>query len=158
MPGTPPGRSSSVKAQNRIFILQTEFKINPKRAIVTSVSLEGQVIHRVERSFATEIDSEEEYSKAEAAVISQHESIARKIVADSADFIRQTRSIKISRSDRLGIIPGISYVANLEERLNDDNPPLIYQQARLVMQISDAITATSRVGPLKIAAISAGAG
>ena len=153
MPGTPPGRSSSVKAQDRVFILQTEFKISPKRAIVTSVSLEGQVIHRVERAYIQEIETEEEYRHAEEAVISQHESIARKIVSNSSDFIRQTKSIRISRSDKLGIIPGVSYVSNLGEKLESENPPLIFQQSKLILEISDAITANSRVGPLKVAAI-----
>jgi len=153
MPGLPPGRTSSVKAQGRIFILQTEFKINPKRAIVTTVSLDGQVIHKVERSYPLAVESDDEFREAEAAIVSQHESIARKIIANSADFIKQTKSINISRADRLGVIPGISYVANVEEKLNGENPPMIYQQARLIMQIGDAITATSRAGALKLAAI-----
>jgi hypothetical protein len=153
MPGLPPGRTSSVKAQDRTFILQTEFKVNPKRAIVTSVSLDGQVIHRVERSYPLEIESDDDLRQAEAAIVSQHEAIARKIISDTADFIRQTKSINISRSDRLGIIPGISYVANIEEKLIDENPPMVYKQANLIMQIGDAISATSRVGPLKLAAI-----
>ncbi|UCE65669.1 MAG: hypothetical protein JSU85_12520 [Candidatus Zixiibacteriota bacterium] len=153
MPGLPPGRTSSVKAQDKKFILQTEFKINPKRAIVTTVSLDGQVIHKVEHSYPLEIETDEDFKETEAAIVAQHESIARKIIVNSNDFIRQTKSIKISRSDRLGVIPGIAYVANVEEKLNGENPPMVYQQARLIMQIGDAITATSRVGALKIAAI-----
>ena len=94
-----------------------------------------------------------DFRETEAAIVSQHESIARKIIANSVDFIRQTKSIKISRSDRLGVIPGIAYVANVEEKLNGENPPMVYQQAKLIMQIGDAITATSRVGALKMAAI-----
>jgi hypothetical protein len=153
MPNTPPGRTSSVKAQDRVFILQTEFRVNPKRAIVTTVSLDGQVIHKVEKSYLHDMESDEELRQAEGAIKSQHESIARKIITNSADFIKQTKSIKISRSDRLGIIPGISYVATLNEKLTEDNPTMIYQQTALVLQIGDAISETSRVGPLKIAAI-----
>jgi len=153
MPGLPPGRTSSVKAQDKTFILQTEFKINPKRAIVTTVSLDGQVIHRVERSYSQVIESDEDFKNIEAAIVSQHESIARKIIANSSDFIRQTKSIKISRLDRLGVISGIAYVANVEDKLNGENPPMVYRQAKLIMQIGDAITTTSRVGALKMAAI-----
>lgn len=153
MPGLPAGRTSSVKAQDKTFILQTEFKSNPKRAIVTTVSLDGQVIHKVERSFPLEIENDDDFRQAEASIVSQHESIARKIISDTADFIRQTKSIKISRSDRLGIIPGIAYVANVEEKLKGDNPPIIYKQAKLIMQIGDSISARSRAGALKLAAI-----
>lgn len=153
MTGLPPGRTSSVKAQGRTFILQTEFKTNPKRAIVTSVSLDGQVIHKVERSYLLEFNNDDDLRQAEASIVSQHESIARKIISDTADFIRQTKSIKISRADRLGIIPGIAYVADIEEKLRGDNPPMIYKQAKLIMQIGDGITARSRAGSLKLAAI-----
>lgn len=153
MAGNPAGRTSSVKANDKTFILQTEFKITPRRAVVTTVSLDGQVIHRVEKAYISDIESEFEFLEAEKAVLSQHESIARKIIANSADFIRQTKSIKISRSDRLGVIPGVSYVADIEEKLNDENPPMIYQQAKLICQICDAISFSSRMGKLKAAAI-----
>lgn len=153
MAGIPAGRTSSVKASGKSFILQTEFKLKPKQAIVTAVSLDGQVIHRVEKAYSLGIESEKEFLEAERAINSQHESIARKIVANSADFIRRTKSIKISRADRLGVIPGVSYVADVDEKLNGENPAAVYQQAKMIMQIGNAIGATSRVGKLKAAAI-----
>lgn len=153
MAGIPAGKTSSVKALDRTFILQTEFKLTPKQAVVTSVTLDGQVIHKVERSFPHPIDSEEDYRAAETAIMAQHESIAKKIIANGADFIRQTKSIKISRLDRLGIIPGISYVANIASKLEGETPPLVYHQSKLIMEIADAVSSSSRVGPLKVAAI-----
>lgn len=153
MAGNPAGRTSSVKANDKTFILQTEFKITPRRAIVTTVSLDGQVIHKVEKAYLLDIESEFEFREAETAILSQHESIARKIISNSADFIRQTKSIKISRSDRLGVIPGVAYVADLAEKLDEENPATIYQQAMLINQICDAITASSRMGKHKAAAI-----
>lgn len=153
MPGLPAGRTSSVKAQEKTFILQTEFKIKPKQAIVTAVSLDGQVIHRVEKSYLEPIDSEEDFNEAEAAILIQHESIARKIIQNSSDFVRQTKSISISRADRLGVVPGVSYVADIMEKMNDDKSPLIYQQANLIIQIGDAISESSRSGKMKIAAV-----
>ena len=44
-------------------------------------------------------------------------------------------------------------LAELGEKLESENPPLIFQQSKLILEISDAITANSRVGPLKVAAI-----
>lgn len=153
MPGLPAGRTSSVKALDRTFILQTEFKIKPKQAVVTAVSLDGQVIHRVEKSYTDPIESEEDFKAAEAAIMYQHESIARKIMTNGSDFVRQTKTISISRSDRLGVIPGVSYVANIAERLADENAPMIYRQTELIMQISDVISESSRSGKMKMAAI-----
>lgn len=153
MAGNPAGRTSSVKANDKTFILQTEFRVTPRQVIVTTVSLDGQVIHKVEKAYLSGIESEAEFREAEKTILAQHESIARKIIANSADFIRQTKSIKISRSDRLGVIPGVSFVANIEEKLSEENPLMIYQQAKLITQISDAISASSRMGKMKIAAI-----
>ena len=153
MPGLPAGRTSSVKALEKTFILQTEFKIKPKQAVVTAVSLDGQVIHRVERSYTLPIESEEEIKAAEAAITAQHESIARKIMTNGSDFIRQTKSISISRSDRLGVIPGVSYVVDIMEKLNGENPPLIYKQASLILALGDAIAESSRTGKMKMAAV-----
>jgi hypothetical protein len=153
MAGNPAGRTSSVKANDKTFILQTEFKITPRQAIVTTVTLDGQVIHKVEKSYLQEIESELEFREAETAILAQHESIARKIIANSADFIRQTKSIKISRADRLGVIRGVSYVADVDKQLEDENSPTIYRQAKLITQICDGISASSRMGSLRAAAI-----
>ncbi len=153
MAGNPAGRTSSVKALDKNFILQTEFKVSPKQSIVTSVTLDGQVIHKVERTYPHVIENEDDLRAAETAINSQHESIAKKIIANGADFIKQTKSINISRTDRLGVIPGISYAVNINEKLAGENPPLVYQQSKMIMDIGDAISASSRVGSLKMAAI-----
>ncbi len=153
MAGLPPGRSSSVKTTNKIFILQTEFKTTPKPAIVTSVTLDGQIVHKIERSYRLPWEAEEDFMAAEAAVNAQHSGLERKIKINGNDFVRQTSSIKISKVDRLGVIPGISFVAPLDEKLAADNPAPIYTQSKLILDIADAVSASSRNGAFKIAAI-----
>ena len=153
MAGLPPGRSSSVKTANKTFILQTEFRTTPKTAIVTSVTLDGQIVHKVERSYGQPWEAEEDYKSAETAINSQHSGLERKIKVNGNDFIRQTSSIKISKVDRLGVIPGISFVAPLDEKLAADNPAPIYVQSQLILDIADAVSEASRNGAFKIAAI-----
>jgi len=153
MAGVPAGRSSSVKTLNKTFILQTEFRTTPRPTIVTSVTLDGQIIHKVERSYSLPWDSEVEFRAAEAAINAQHMALEKKLHTSGADFIRQTASIKISKVDRLGVIPGVSYVASIEEKLDTENPAPIYFQAKLIIELADAVSASSRNGSFKIAAV-----
>lgn len=153
MAGLPPGRSSSVKTTNKTFVLQTEFRTTPKAVIVTSVTLDGQIVHKVERSYALPWEAEDDFKAAEVAINTQHMGLERKIKINGNDFVRQTTSIKISRIDKLGVIPGISFVAPLDEKLAADNPAPIYVQSKLILDIADAISASSRNGAFKIAAI-----
>jgi hypothetical protein len=153
MAGIPAGRTSSVETLEKTFILQTEFRPAPRPVIVTSVSLDGRTVHKVERSYSEPYDTEEGLSAAEATIIAQHEGLAKKIMANGADFIRQTGSIKISKADWLGVIPGVSYVANIDEKLATENPPAIYIQSMLILAIADAISQSSRSGAFKAGAI-----
>ena len=153
MAGIPAGRTSTVKALEKTFILQTEFRSTPKPVIVTSVSLDGRTVHKVERSYSNSYDTQEGFDAAQAAIKAQHDGLVKKIMANGADFIRQTRSIKISKADRLGVIPGVSYVANIDEKLAIENPPAIYIQSMLILAIADAISQSSRSGSFKVGAI-----
>ncbi len=153
MAGIPAGRTSSVEALEKVFILQTEFRATPKPVIITSVYLEGRTVHKVERSYSDPFDTEAGFNAAEATIRAQHDGLVKKIKADGADFIRQTRSIKISKADRLGVIPGVSYVANINEKLATENPPAIYIQSMLILAIADAISQSSRSGAFKAGAI-----
>jgi hypothetical protein len=150
---TPAGRTSSVRALNKVFILQTEFQVKPRTRIVTSVALDGQIIHRVERTYDNGLETEEDLRIAEAAVITQHQNLAKKMQTNGADFIKQTRSIKISAVDRMTLIPGISTVADVQEKLDSQDSDPIYTQAKYISEVGDAITNSTKVGPIKLGAI-----
>ncbi len=150
---TPAGRTSSVRALNKTFILQTEFLAKPRARIVTSVALDGQIIHKVERTYDSPLETEDDLKIAEAAVVAQHQNLGKKMQANGADFIKQTRSIKISVVDRLALIPGISVVTDIEEKLASEKPHEIYAQSKLIAEISDAVTSSTKMGPVKLAAI-----
>jgi hypothetical protein len=153
MSRTPAGRTSSIKASNKVFILQTEFLSKPRPRIITSVALEGQIIHKVERTYDSQIESESEFKNAETAVISQHQNLAKKMQSNGADFVKQTRSIKISAIDRLALIPGITAVADIDEKLSGENPHNIYVQSKLISDIVTSIVSATKMGPLKLAAV-----
>ncbi len=153
MPGQPPGRSSSVKTADKTFILQTEFRTTPRPTIITSVTLDGQVVHRVERSYSLAWEADNDFKAASAAVAAQHAGLEKKIQINGNDFIKQTSSISISKLDRLNVIPGVSFVAPLDEKLASDNPSPVYVQSKLILDIADAVSESSRNGRFKIAAL-----
>jgi hypothetical protein len=150
---TPAGRTSSVRALNKVFILQTEFLAKPRARIVTSVALDGQIIHKVERTYDNKIETEEDLKASEVAVVAQHQNLANKMQANGADFIKQTRSIKISPVDRMALIPGISVVSDIDEKLAGEKPHSIYTHSKLISEIATAISASTKVGPMKLAAV-----
>jgi hypothetical protein len=149
----PAGRTSSIKTMSKSFILQTEFSSKPRARIVTSVALEGQVIHKVERTCEYQLDSEDGIRQAEMAVVAQHQNLAKKIESNGASFIKQTRSIKISIDDRLALIPGISNVTDIEEKLAQSNPHAVYIQSKLLCEVGDSVSSGTKMGALKIVAI-----
>ncbi len=155
MPGIPAGKTSSVKVMDKTFILQTEFRLKPKPAIVTSVALDGQVMHKVERQYIRPYEADHDFRAAEDAINAQHTAIARKLSSGGADFIGVTKepTISISREDKLGVISGVSFVANLEEKLAADNPSSVYIQSKLIVEISDAIRSGTRSGRFLNAAV-----
>lgn len=150
---TPAGRTSSIKTLNKTFILQTEFLTKPRMRIVTSVALDGQVIHRVERTYDRKLETEDDVSASETAVVAQHQNLAKKIQTNGADFIKQTRSIRISPVDRLALIPGVSYVADIQEKLAEEKPLDLYIQSKYLGQLTDIITMSTKMGSLKSVAI-----
>jgi len=117
------------------------------------VALDGQIIHKVERTYDNQIETEEDLKAAEAAVVAQHQNLAKKMQANGADFIKQTRSIKISAVDRLALVPGVSTVVDIEEKLIGEKPHSLYVQTKLIAEIADAVSESTKMGPMKLSAI-----
>jgi len=98
-------------------------------------------------------ETEPEFNQAQAAVMAQHLGMEKKVKSNGSDFIKQTNAIKISKIDRLGVIPGVSYVTPIEEKLAGENPPQIYLQSKMILDIADAVSRSSRNGKFRIAGV-----
>ena len=91
MAKAPAGITSSVKAEGKTYILQTEFLVitgkqtakmsstKPSGKIVTTVAIEGQVVHKVEKMYSEPWHSENDFMLAEKAVKKQHISLIFKV-------------------------------------------------------------------------------
>jgi hypothetical protein len=134
----PAGLTSSVKADNKIFILQTEFLTVPKSQnnvdgklssggrqgpggkIVTSVAVDGQVVHKVEKVLHGFVESSELFSQIEKTIKKQHISVARVIASRPREFVASASEIKVSPADRLRVIQGVAEVVEVNKESSQD--------------------------------------
>jgi hypothetical protein len=176
MPKSPAGITSSVKADGKMYILQTEFfpisGINPAASgpnssaaespaggkIITSVAVNGQVVHKVEKFYDNSWDSEEDFALAEKAIKHQHLSIARVVAARSREFLKAASRIDITPEDRLRVIPGVCDVLKLnlgeegEEPAVDDSPSQLQRNFKQLRNLIMMISKNTRLGKLRRAA------
>lgn len=164
---TPAGLTSSVKAEGKSFILQTEFIASPESVqnagraavpagrIITTIAVQGQVVHRVEKIYNDAFDDEEKFAIAEKAVKVQHISLARIVSARAKEFLTSVSEITVSPEDRLGLIQGIGHVTKVDFGESPDsaqspvqsNP--ILTNIKAVRDLVIAISQYTRLGKLQ---------
>jgi len=155
---TPAGLTSSVTADGKKYILQTEFLTVPEPRIITTVDYQGQVIHKVEKFFLLPIDDPESYSQAEKAIKSQHISVARVIAARPRDFAARGLEIEVSTADKLRVIPGVAEVLEVDAELlagskvAETIPQLKAADLSAIRNLILSICKNSRLGRLRRAA------
>ncbi len=71
----PVGRTSMAKQGDKSLQVQTEYAPRPAPRITTTVSHQGQVIHKIERTLSKTIDSPEAQDQVERTLRSQHAEI-----------------------------------------------------------------------------------
>lgn len=158
----PAGLTSAVTADNKKFILQTEFRSDPqapadilKGRIKTTVAVEGQVVHKVEKFFEGAADDQEVFLEAEKYIKNQHLSVARIVSTKPKEFLATVSELTISAEDRLALIPGIEIVLKVDlsdlSGMIDDaditNPLL--KNLELIRNLVMAVSEHTRIGKLK---------
>jgi len=163
----PAGITSSVKAGDKKFILQTEFisaagkqsdsdqSLEVSGKIVTTVAIEGQVVHKVDKAYSKPLDTEEDFLQAENAVKNQHISIARKVALKPKEFLSFITEISIAPEDKLRLISGVVDVAkidysgsNEESDITETQSPL-FKNIHLLRNLVIAISKNTRMEKLK---------
>jgi hypothetical protein len=158
----PAGLSSAVNADNKKFILQTEFRTDSeappdliKGRIKTTVAVEGQVVHKVEKFFEGDANDPESFIGAEKAIKTQHISVARIVSTKPKEFLATVSELTISAEDRLALIPGIEVVLKVDlsdlSGMMDDadvtNPLL--KNMELIRNLVMSVSLHTRIGKLK---------
>jgi hypothetical protein len=73
----PAGRTSAVKKGDVAFQLQTEYARLPHPRVTTSVSLNGRVLHKIEKELPFVIETVEQMHEVEEIIKSQHLEVAK---------------------------------------------------------------------------------
>jgi hypothetical protein len=82
----PPGRLSKVTGQDYMIQIQTEFAWNPQPRITTSVVLDGVIVHKIQKEWKGQLETEEEQQIVGRYINRQHDEV-EKIVKSNQDFI-----------------------------------------------------------------------
>jgi hypothetical protein len=82
----PPGRLSKVSGQDYMIQIQTEFAWNPVPRITTSVVLDGVIVHKIQKVWKGQLETEEEQQIVGRYINRQHDEV-EKIVKSNQDFI-----------------------------------------------------------------------
>ncbi|GEM_PF-1537382 len=143
----PAGITSSVKTGNKKFILQTEFisttckKSDSEQLseahgkIITTVAIEGQVVHKVDKVYSTPLETEEDFLQAENAVKNQHLSVARKVASKPKEFLNLITQIDITAEDKLRLISGVADVIKIDFSGSNEETDLPFTQSPLLKNI-----------------------
>jgi hypothetical protein len=163
----PAGLTSSVTADGKNFILQTEFSLpstgkrkdefdpNATGQIRTTVAVEGQVVHKVEKKYRESFEAEEAFNFAEKAVKQQHLAVARQVVSKPKEFLASVSELTISGEDRLGLIPGIVDVVQIDWGNLSNQPQFMGNQNNMIKNLEltrdlvFAVTQNTKLGKLK---------
>jgi len=120
----PTGRTSLVKKDALALQVQTEYAHRPNPRITTTVSRDGQVIHKIERNLERQINSVEEQDRAEIIIKRQHAEIIGIIkkgsmMAPTAPAV-ESREEPLPQSvyERMCAIPGVQRVYQLDNEGN----------------------------------------
>ena len=112
--------TSLVKRENVALQVQTEYAYRPTPRITTTISREGQVVHKVERSLSRPIQSLEEQSKVEITLRRQHSEIIGLIrksptalmAAPVAEQPPEPQPLVV----QLGAVPGVYRIYTLDNQ------------------------------------------
>lgn len=123
--------------------------------IVTSVSIEGQVVHKVDKIYNEPIDNEEKFFKAEKCVKNQHISIAKNVSVNAKELIDAAMSIDITIEDKLRLIKGILNVLKIDFTGSSNNASSIdyenqvLKNVNLLRNTAIGVSQNTKLGKLK---------
>jgi len=83
----PAGMSSEASSGEMKFCVQTEFALRPKPRITTSVSLNGEVVQKVEKFWEKLPQSEEDKDEIERFLRKQHQEVIKNIKEKEEKFV-----------------------------------------------------------------------
>jgi len=88
----PAGRLSKVEEDGVVIQVQTEFSWRPHPRIATSVSLDGVVIHKVQKEWKDPVETESQQTAVEGVINRQHDEVVSIIESQKQQLVSGQRS------------------------------------------------------------------
>jgi len=152
----PAGISSNLTWKEKRIYLQTEFALRPKPRITTTVSCEGQVIHKTEELWEGGLRREEDKKKLEGLIRKQHKQV-RLLVRNKGEEILASHMTKplpkfwqeICKIDGIENIFAFDKEGKLlyQERENKDSER-IKENVIATIQLANFLSQVSKLGTL----------
>lgn len=89
----PPGQLGYHKHGDKTLQVQTEFAMRPRPRVTSSVVVDGRIVHKTDREWLDELDTEEGRQKLEAALGEQHRLTMALVVERAAEFTSEPKPI-----------------------------------------------------------------
>jgi hypothetical protein len=82
----PAGRTSSLTWEGKVFQVQTEFVTRPSPKVISSIILDGKLIHKVEKVWKERLN-EENQGEIEQFLKKEHETVTKALKKNPNDFL-----------------------------------------------------------------------
>lgn len=153
---TPSGRTSSVTWEGKVFQVQTEFATRPNPKAISSIILDGKLIHKVEKPWKGDVKSEDQ-EEIEQFLKKEHEKVARALKNNPYDFlsggkedfqaqIRKLSGLKEIDNPFILMYDGSPLYPDKKDELFLERFSKILVQA---LRLSSALTDSSRLGEIR---------
>lgn len=151
----PAGRTSSLTWEGKTFQIQTEFVPRPKPRVVTSIILEGKVVHKMEKMWNGKL-TEENQIKIEQFLKREHQAVAGSLKKNPYDFlpgVKEEFQKQIKNLSKLNEIENpfilnyngtLLYPSEKKDSYLDTLSKILAQTLRLGQSLTDS----SRVGEI----------
>ena len=123
----PPGRLSGYKHSGKTIQVQTEYAPRPHPRVTTSVVLDGRIIHKTDRSWEKELETEEARKELEDLLAAQHRQVLELVKTKAAEYVDEPpaakentgypeTSFRDSLVEVLGSLPFVTGVYELDKQ------------------------------------------
>jgi len=92
----PPGRLSKVSEDGVLLQIQTEFSWRPRPRVATTVSLDGVVLHKIQKDWDAPLETDEQKKVVENFVNKQHDEVVEVIKAKKKELVKGHKGKGIS--------------------------------------------------------------
>lgn len=152
----PAGRTSSVNFEGKVFQVQTEFVTRPNPKVVSSIILNGKLIHKVEMVWKGKLN-EENQEKLEQFLKKEHESVNRALKKNPFDFLSGEEGEFKGQIEKLSLLKEIENPFILRyngsilypEKKEDEFLKGLSKILAQALRLGQALTDSSKIGEIR---------